>query len=133
MKNSWLKYIVERTISTGYSLNSIFSLYSQTKHDFFISLDDISYQHYAIQYPLYGGHAEFYKATNALDRNISTCTRNEGIGPNSLHKSVMWRVDFGGVYNIYSVNILFKHYEGYGIIDCFLKRCIKCNFFQLIL
>nr|XP_022312232.1 multiple epidermal growth factor-like domains protein 10 isoform X3 [Crassostrea virginica] len=75
--------------------------------------DDISYQHYAVQYPLFGGHAEFYKATNALDRNISTCTRNEGIGLNSQHKSVMWRVDFGRMYNIYSVNILFKHYEGY--------------------
>nr|XP_022311255.1 uncharacterized protein LOC111116549 [Crassostrea virginica] len=75
--------------------------------------DDISYQHYAVQYPLFGGHAEFYKATNALDRNISMCTRNEGIGLSSQHKSVWWRVDLGGVYNIYSVNILFKHYEGY--------------------
>ena len=130
MKNFWLKYM-EHTISTGFSPHSIlFSMYSLTKHDFFISSDDISYQHYAVQYPLYGGHAEFYKATNALDRNISTCTRNEGFGLSSQHKSVWWRVDLGGVYNIYSVNILFKHYEGYGILDCFLKRCIDCTFFN---
>ena len=117
------RYQVKHTKSTHFSLDSdCFHSLLKPKNDFFISSDDISYQHYAAQYPLFGGHAEFYKATNALDRNISTCTRNEGIGLNSQHKSVMWRVDFGRMYNIYSVNILFKHYEGYGIINCFFQR-----------
>lgn len=26
-----------------------------------------------------------------------------------------WKVDLGGVYNIYSINILFKKYDGYGM------------------
>ena len=56
-----------------------------------------------------------YVAGNAVDRNVTTCMRTKTIGPNSPYKTVWWRVDLGGVYNIYSVNILFKNYDGYGI------------------
>ncbi|XP_078330682.1 receptor-type tyrosine-protein phosphatase epsilon-like [Crassostrea virginica] len=54
-------------------------------------------------------------ANNAVDRNITTCMSTKPIGPTSPEKTVWWKVDFGGVYNIYSVNIVFKNYEGYEI------------------
>ncbi|XP_078330772.1 uncharacterized protein LOC144624723 [Crassostrea virginica] len=54
-----------------------------------------------------------YTAGNAVDRDITTCMRTKPIGPTSPDKTVWWKVDLGGVYNIYSVNILFKNYEGY--------------------
>ena len=38
--------------------------------------------------------------------------RAKPIGPTSPEKTVWWRVDLGGLYNIYSVNILFKNGEG---------------------
>ena len=41
--------------------------------------------------------------------------RTKTIGPSSPEKSAWWKVDLGGVYNIYSVNIFFLNYEGYGI------------------
>ena len=56
-----------------------------------------------------------YVAKNAVDRDITTCTRTKPIGSTSPDKTVWWNVDLGGVYNIYSVNIMFKNYEGYGI------------------
>nr|XP_022305068.1 protein draper-like isoform X1 [Crassostrea virginica] len=56
---------------------------------------------------------DLYKASNAVDRNIATCMRTREIGLNSPDKTVWWRVDLGGVYNIYSVNILFRNYDGY--------------------
>lgn len=28
---------------------------------------------------------------------------------------VLWKVDFGGVYNVYNIIILFKIYDGYGM------------------
>ena len=56
-----------------------------------------------------------YKAGNAVDRNITTCMRTDAIGESSHDQTVWWKVDLGGVYNIYSVNIVFKNYEGDGI------------------
>ena len=53
-------------------------------------------------------------AGNAVDRDITTCMRTEPIGTLRA-KTMWWRVDLGGVYNIYSVNILFKNYDGYGM------------------
>lgn len=55
-----------------------------------------------------------FSAQNALDRNVTTCTRTAIIGNTSPDKNVSWQVDLGGVYNIYSITILFKEYEGYG-------------------
>ena len=54
-------------------------------------------------------------AANAVDRNITTCMRTHPIGKLCVDKTVWWRVDLGVVYNIYSVNILFKTYDGQGI------------------
>lgn len=55
-----------------------------------------------------------YVAGNALDRNSLTCMRTVDIGTRSPHKTMWWKVDLGGVYSIYSVNILFKNYDGLG-------------------
>ncbi|XP_078329582.1 receptor-type tyrosine-protein phosphatase epsilon-like [Crassostrea virginica] len=41
--------------------------------------------------------------------------RTVPIGKTSVDKTMWWRVDLGGVYNIYSVGILFKDYVGEGI------------------
>lgn len=41
--------------------------------------------------------------------------KTQDIGRNSKYKTVWWRVDLGGVYNVYNINILFKSYDGYGI------------------
>lgn len=35
-------------------------------------------------------------------------------------RTVWWKVDLGRVYNIYSINILFKNYDGSGM--CFVLR-----------
>ena len=56
-----------------------------------------------------------YGAENAVDGNTATCTRTRVIGPNSQDKTVWWKVDLGGGYNIYSVQILFKNDDGYGM------------------
>ena len=81
---------------------------------------------------IFNTHSMEEKAINALDRNISTCTKDEGIGPNSQHKSVMWRVDFGRMHNIYSVNFLFKHYKGHSIIQwLFIKEMHQVYPFHL--
>ena len=55
------------------------------------------------------------RAGNAVDRDITTCMRTDIIGLNSPDETVWWKVDLGGVYSIYSVNILFKNYDGFGM------------------
>ena len=61
------------------------------------------------------GSFEAYKAGNAVDRDIKTCMRAQVIGTASDDNIVWWMVDLGGVYNIYSVNILFLNYGGLGM------------------
>ena len=75
--------------------------------------DDLSYNKDASQSHTATGTA--HGAQNAVDRNTTTCMRTKPIGSTSPDKTVWWKVDLGGVYNIYSVNILFKNYDGYGI------------------
>lgn len=66
-----------------------------------------------------------YKAYSAVDRVRETCTRTYEIGPDSPHKTVWWKVDLGGVFNIYSINIQFKNYDGHGLYTMFLlQMCI---------
>nr|XP_022312538.1 multiple epidermal growth factor-like domains protein 10 isoform X2 [Crassostrea virginica] len=73
--------------------------------------DDLSHNKDASQSHTVKGTG--FGAENAVDGNTATCMRTEPIGPNSPDKTVWWKVDLGGVYNIYSVNILFKNYDGY--------------------
>ena len=75
--------------------------------------DDLSHNKDASQSHTFTGTG--YGAKNAVDRNTATCMRTEPIGRNTPDKTVWWRVDLGGVYNIYSVSILFKNYDGYGM------------------
>lgn len=75
--------------------------------------DDISYKKVATQSKTYAGPN--LEASNAVDRNLATCMRTIVIGINSDDKMVWWKVDLGGVYNIYSINILFKKYDGDGM------------------
>lgn len=53
-------------------------------------------------------------ASLAVDRDATTCMRADSIGQNSFYQTVWWKVDLGVVYSIYSVNILFKNYDGFG-------------------
>ena len=75
--------------------------------------DDLSYKKDASQSHTASGPG--YGAENAVDGNTATCMRTVDISQNSPYKTVWWKVDLGGVYNIYSVNILFKNYDGYGM------------------
>ena len=83
---------------------------------FYMDTDDLSRQKTATQSTTSLGANDLYKASNAVDRDITTCMRTDVIGTGTQipDKTVWWRVDLGGVYNIYSVNIAFKHYDGYG-------------------
>lgn len=82
---------------------------------FYISFtDDLSYQKFASLSPIYS-MASNYDASKAVDRNPLTCMRANAIGQTSRDKVVLWKVDLRGIYRIYSINILFKSYDGYGI------------------
>ena len=91
-------------------------------HKFYLSVclhtDDLSKYKVATQsrtYPTDQRDPNKYIAGNAVDGDITTCMRTEPIGENSREKTVWWKVDLGGVYNIYSVSILFKNYDSYGM------------------
>ena len=85
--------------------------------DFFAHTDDLSKQRNATQSTTYQGEYNLYKADNAVDRDIKTCMRTKEIGQGEQirHKTVWWKVDLGGMYNIYSINILFQNYDGFGM------------------
>ena len=76
--------------------------------------DNLSYKKNALQSNIYPGTS--YYAKNAVDKNITTCMRTQSIGQNSPEKTVWWKVDLGAVYNIHSVNIVFKNYDDMGTL-----------------
>lgn len=76
--------------------------------------DDLSYHKTATQSITYTGSEALYGAGNAVDRNTLTCMRTINIRTSSPEKTVWWKVDLDGVYSIYSINILFKNYDGLG-------------------
>lgn len=61
-------------------------------------------------------HNSYFMRINALkikvDGNTSTCLKQYEIGLNYAYKTVLWKVDFGGVYNIYNITNLFKTMMG---------------------
>ncbi|XP_078330673.1 uncharacterized protein LOC144624647 [Crassostrea virginica] len=77
-----------------------------------IAYDDLSKNKPASQSTTAVSSTDDFIASKAVDRDKTTCMRAKPIGVNSPEKTVWWRVDLGGVYNIYSVNILFKNYVG---------------------
>lgn len=96
--------------------------------NFFFSTDDLSYNKLATQSTTYI-NSDSYSAKMAVDRNHKTCMRTEAIGLfNSPDKNMWWKVDLGGIYNIYSINILFQNYTGDGLYYC--KR--STHFYTMI-
>lgn len=47
--------------------------------------------------------------------------RTNPIGLNNPDKTVWWKVDLGGLRNIYSISVLFKNYNDYGDYNLSLK------------
>lgn len=91
----------------------------RTKCEVFFSIEDnLSNNKAATQSHTHAGHN--YDAKNAVDGDIATCMRTKVIGQTSYYKTLWWEVDLQEVYNIYSVNILFKNYsvdsDGNGIV-----------------
>lgn len=46
--------------------------------------------------------------------------RTVAIGSTNAEKTTWWKVDLGGTFNIYSINIMFKNYDNLGmyLVDC---------------
>lgn len=61
-----------------------------------------------------------YAASHAVDRNTSTCMRTVEIGTTAPQRFTWWKVDLGGTFNIYNINVLFKNYDKFGmyLVDC---------------
>ena len=98
---------------------SYLSLYMYIYRWLYIYTDDLSKDKVATQsttYPHGGNDPNTYVARNAVDRDITTCMRANQIGIHSPYKTVWWKVDLGRVHSIYSVNILFKSYDRYGML-----------------
>lgn len=51
----------------------------------------------------------FCDASNAVDRNISTCARTD-FGQTSPDQYTWWYVDLGGVHSVYNIRIQFRDY-----------------------
>ena len=80
-----------------------------------ICADNLSKNRHATQPTTAVSSTDDYIAGNAVDRDITTCIRTYIIGTTSSYKTVWWKVDLGRVHNIYSINIMFKNYDGYGM------------------
>lgn len=74
--------------------------------------DDLSYNKSTTQSHIYPG--QDYAARYAVDRNTASCMRTNDIGGNSPYSTTWWKVDLSRIFNIYSINILFKNYDGKG-------------------
>lgn len=94
---------------------------------FFLFKDDISYKKLATQSHTTIGTDT--KASSAVDRNTATCIRTLPIGTNNPDKTVWWKVDLGGVYNIQSITMVFKNYDNHGVFYYIKSMC----FFNIIL
>lgn len=76
--------------------------------------DDLSDHKTATQSTTSHGGEMLYGAGNAVDRNTLTCMRTTEIGTRSPYKTMWWKVDLGGLYSIYNINIIFRNYDGLG-------------------
>lgn len=81
--------------------------------------EDLTKNTGATQAHTYTGDIKLYGANNAIDGNKATCTRTRPIGQGISFpdKTVWWKVDLGEVYNIYSIDILFKNYANEGNLN----------------
>lgn len=85
----------------------------------YLFADDLSFNAVATQSKTPNDPSNLYAANYAVDRNPTTCMRTDDIGHTATDKpqlhSTWWKVDFGGTFNIYSINILFKKYINFGM------------------
>lgn len=76
-------------------------------------IDDISHNKFATQ-----SHTNTNNdASRAVDGITATCMQTSaiGVGTSFKYRTVWWKVDLGRVYSIYSINIQFRNYDGYGL------------------
>lgn len=107
---TWLRHTQEK-VKTLRPLEKFHLNFINAVHIF--CTDDLSYNKVATQLNTYND--QNHDAKYAVDKNTSTCMRTEDIGLSSLYKTMWWKVDLGGVYNIYSINILFKNNDALSI------------------
>lgn len=79
------------------------------------SIDDLSLNKKATQLHTRPQIGTNTAAISAVDGDADTCMGTNEIGSNSPDKWVWWKVDLGAVYSIYSIDILFRNYDGYGV------------------
>lgn len=79
------------------------------------SIDDLSLNKKATQLHTRPQIGTNTAAISAVDGDADTCMGTKEIGSNSPDKWVWWKVDLGAVYSIYSIDILFRNYDGYGV------------------
>lgn len=84
-----------------------------TSHSDVLSHNKVATQSRTYEYP-----GMRFDANNAVDGNLATCMRTRPIGTNAPDRITWWKVDLGRAYTIYSINILFKSYDGYGMVIC---------------
>lgn len=92
--------------------------------------DDLSYNKDATKFKNEKTADLKYKAELAVDRNITTCMRTDPIGKNTPAINTWWKVDLNHVCSIYRIGILFKNYNGYGLI--FFFKLITCICFMYV-
>lgn len=82
--------------------------------------DDLSFKAVASQSKVIMDPSNLYVASHAVDRNTATCMRTVAIGNTAEEKTTWWKVNLGGRFNIYSIDILFKNYDNLGeyLVDC---------------
>ena len=113
-----------------------YNIYRMIQNIVCICTDDLSQDKVATQSTTAAGPPNApntFVASNAVDRDITTCMRTKGIGLTSKYMTEWWKVDLGGVYNIYSINILFKNYQGYGIVLLIVYYLLQKALFEQVL
>lgn len=93
--------------------------------------DDLSFKAVASQSKMVIDPSNLYAASNAVDRNTSTCMRTVAIGNTAVEKTTWWKVDLGGTFNIYSINILFKNYDYNGMYSIKSKHFDTCCYTEV--
>lgn len=108
------------TVLSNFKFNDIFVYFIELAFLIFLFTDDISHNKIATQSHTYNDN----DASRAVDGNTATCMQSDviGVGTYFRYRTVWWKVDLGEVHNIYSINIQFKNYNGYGL--CFYNICI---------
>lgn len=57
--------------------------------------------------------------------------RTQAIGLSSTDNSMWWKVDLGGLYNVYRITIMFKSYEEqpgiYALVNVYMYMYLVCN------